>query len=226
MKTSIIIPAINEEESIGYVLGRIPESFKDDVIVVDGGSKDNTVKIALSLGARVITENRRGYGYACYAGVLAAKYELLVFLDADGADDPTFIDQLIKPFDNQDTQMVLGSRLAGEMEKGAMPWHQKFGNQLSAWLIRKLYGFPATDLSPFRAVRRQALLDLDMQEMTFGWPTEMMTKAFIRNWRVIEISVSYHQRYGGKSKISGTLRGTILATYHILRLILKTRRSV
>ena len=224
MKTSIIIPAINEEESIAYVLNRIPESFKDDVIVVDGGSKDNTVKIALSLGARVITENRRGYGYACYAGVLAAKHELLIFLDADGADDPTLIDPLIKPFDNPETTMVLGSRLAGEMDKGAMPWHQKFGNQLSAWLIRRLYGFPATDLSPFRAVKRQALLNLDMHEMTFGWPTEMMTKAFIRGWKVVEIPVSYHQRYGGKSKISGTIKGTVLATYHILRLILNIRR--
>lgn len=225
MKTSIIIPAINEEESIGYVLNRIPESYREDVIVVDGGSKDNTVKIAISLGAKVITENRRGYGYACYAGVLAAKHELLVFLDADGADDPIHIHRLVEPFSDPEIQLVLGSRLAGEMEKGSMPWHQKFGNQLSAWLIRRLYGFLATDLSPFRAVKRQALLDLDLQEMTFGWPTEMMTKAFIRNWRVVEIPVSYHQRFGGKSKISGTVRGTILATYHILRLIVNNRRK-
>lgn len=225
MKTSIIIPAINEEESIGYVLNRIPEFYREDVIVVDGGSKDQTAAIASAFGASVITETRRGYGYACYAGVLAAKNELLIFLDADGADDPKHISELVNPFLQPEIQMVLGSRLAGEMEKGAMPWHQKFGNQLSAWLIRRLYGFPATDLSPFRAVKRQSLLSLDMQEMTFGWPTEMMTKAFRNGWQVMEIPVGYHQRYGGKSKISGTVRGTVMATYHILRLIFKIRRK-
>jgi hypothetical protein len=115
--------------------------------------------------------------------------------------------------------MVLGSRLAGHISTGAMPWHQRFGNWLSSALIRALYGLQITDLSPFRAVQRSKLLELDMREMTYGWPTEMITKAARRNWNIVEIPVSYRPRFAGESKISGTLRGTILATYYILKTI-------
>ena len=121
--------------------------------------------------------------------------------------------------------MVLGSRLAGVISPGAMPWHQKFGNQLSARMIRLLYGLPITDLSPFRAVLRSKLLDLDLQEMTYGWPTEMITKAARQNWRILEVPVDYHPRIGGESKISGTVRGTVLATYYIMRTILQYSRT-
>ena len=117
--------------------------------------------------------------------------------------------------------MVLGSRLAGNIFPGAMPWHQKFGNRLSAGLIRLIYNLPITDLSPFRAVLRSRLLELNMQEMTYGWPTEMITKSTRKGWRIIEIPVDYYPRMGGQSKISGTFRGTFLATYYILRTILK-----
>jgi glycosyltransferase involved in cell wall biosynthesis len=224
MGVSIIIPAFNEEESIQYVLKRIPENPIYEIIVVDGGSKDQTVAIAEAWGARVVHEPRRGYGRACAAGLEQATGEIIVFLDADGADDPTQIPNLIDPIVNKQADMVLGSRLAGKIHPDAMPWHQRFGNWLSASLIRLLYRLPITDLSPFRAVDRLKLQSLEMGEMTYGWPTEMIAKATRGNWRIVEIPVNYFPRYGGRSKISGTLNGTILATYHILSTIFKFAR--
>jgi glycosyltransferase involved in cell wall biosynthesis len=221
MKSSVIIPALNEEESLGYVLASIPMDLIAEIIVVDGGSTDNTVSIAEAAGARVIREPRRGYGRACATGVEHANGEILIFLDADGADDPTDIQALVEPLKAEEAEIVLGSRLAGELETNAMPWQQYFGNRLSAWLIRLLYRLPVTDLSPFRAVRKSKLMELGMTEMTYGWPTEMIVKAARQGWRIREIPVRYRSRYGGTSKISGTLRGTVLATYHIISTILR-----
>ena len=219
MSVTAIIPALNEEESIGQVLAAIPAGGVDEILVVDGGSSDGTVAIAQAEGARVIHEPRRGYGRACATGVAAARGDIVLFLDADGADDPTQIPDLLAPLQTGPAGMVLGSRLAGEIAPGAMPWHQRFGNQLAAWLIRRLYGLPLTDLSPFRAVDRELLLGLEMEEMSYGWPTEMIVKASRRGWHVVEIPVRYRPRMGGRSKISGTVRGTALATYFILRTI-------
>jgi glycosyltransferase involved in cell wall biosynthesis len=216
MRTSVITPALNEEESIGQVLAAVPTGVTDEVIVVDGGSSDGTVVVAQAAGARVVLEPRRGYGRACATGIAAAQGDIVLFLDADGADDPSQIPELLAPILAGRADMVLGSRLAGEIAAGAMPWHQRFGNWLAAWLIRRLYGLPLTDLSPLRAVRRQSLLELGMEEMTYGWPTEMIVKAARRGWRVVEIPARYRPRLGGRSKISGTLRGTALATYYIL----------
>jgi len=224
MKVSIIIPAFNEEESIKFVLDRIPNKDIYEIIVIDGGSKDNTITIAEASGVRVFQELRRGYGRACATGIKQATGEIAVFLDADGADDPTQIPELIAPILYGQADMVLGSRIAGKIHPGAMPWHQYFGNWFSAGLIRLIYNLSITDLSPFRAVERSKLLSLAMQEMTYGWPTEMITKAARQNWRITEIPVNYYPRYGGKSKISGTLRGTILATYYILSTIIKVAR--
>jgi glycosyltransferase involved in cell wall biosynthesis len=221
VKTSIIIPALNEAESIGQVLSRIPERYADEILVIDGGSNDGTAQIAQSAGARVILEPRRGYGWACFRGAAEASGELLAFLDADGADDPRHLPALVTPILQNKADLVLGSRLAGHMEQGAMPWHQYFGNWLSAQLIRRLYGLPLTDLSPFRAVLRTPLRQLEMVEMTYGWPTEMIAKAARQNWRILEVPVDYHPRQGGKSKISGTFRGTTQATYLILKTILR-----
>ena len=225
VQISVIIPALNEADSIAQVLAAISKEHLLEVIVVDGGSSDGTAAIAESCGAIVIPEERRGYGRACATGLAAARGGIVVFMDADGADDPQYIPVLIAPILEREADMVLGSRLAGYVEDGAMIWHQRTGNQLSAWLIHRLYGLPLTDLSPFRAVLRDRLLALHMQEMTYGWPTEMIAKAARRSWRIQEIPVNYRTRLGGKSKISGTGKGSVLATYFILCTILRYARD-
>lgn len=216
MNISIVLPAYNEAESIAQVLAEIPMAGVREVLVVDGGSQDGTPAIAAAAGARVIHETRRGYGRACATGLHPARGELVVFLDADGADDPR---RLLAPLLAGQADLVLGSRLVGPMQAGAMPVHQRLGNQLSAAFIRLRYHLPLTDLSPFRAVQRERLLALDLREMTFGYPTEMITRAARQGWRIVETPVGYRRRLGGRSKISGTLSGTLLATYTILKII-------
>lgn len=221
MNTSVIIPALNEEESLGFVLANIPREQVAEIIVVDGGSEDDTVRIAESAGAQVIYELRSGYGQACATGARHANGDILVFVDADGADDPTQIQALTEPILKGAADLVLGSRLAGKIESDAMPWQQYIGNWLSARLISLLYRKKITDLSPFRGVRKSKLNELDMVEMTYGWPTEMIVKAIRKGWQIQEVPVRYRSRYGGRSKISGTLRGTLLATFFILSTILR-----
>jgi glycosyltransferase involved in cell wall biosynthesis len=225
MRVTVIVPAWNEEESISRVLAAIPTDQVDEVLVVDGGSTDRTTALAQAAGARVLVEERRGYGRACDSGAKQALGEILVFMDADGADDPRFMRELITPLKAGQADLVLGSRLAGRMEPGAMPWHQKAGNWLSAGLIRQLYGCRLTDLSPFRAVRKSRLAELNMREMTYGWPTEMLVKAARRGWRLVEVPVGYRARLGGQSKISGTFKGSLLATYFILKIITQYARG-
>ena len=220
-----VIPALDEEGSIGAVLEAIPRDFFGEVIVVDGGSKDGTAAIAAAQGARVIREPRRGYGRACARGSADACGEVVVFLDADGANDPREIPALVAPIANGKADMVLGSRFTGAIAPGAMPWHQRFGNRFSAFLIRLLYGLPLSDLGPFRAVRRVLLDELSIEDLTYGWPTEMIVKAARKGWRIVEIPVSCRVRLGGRSKISGTLRGTFLATLHIVGTILRNARG-
>ena len=224
MKTIAIIPALNEAENIADVVRETLKQPVDEVIVVDNGSTDDTGILAQQVGATVITETRRGYGYACAAGVAAATADILVFLDGDFSTLPSEIRSLIEPVLAGQAQLVLGSRMLGQVEPGAMAPHQHFGNWLSAYLIRLLYNLPISDLSPFRAVEHSKLRSLEMQEMTYGWPTEMIAKAARKNWQITEIPVNYFPRYGGKSKISGTLRGTVLATYYILTTIIKYAR--
>ncbi|MBE0411096.1 MAG: glycosyltransferase family 2 protein [Anaerolineales bacterium] len=220
MLISVIVPALNEAESIAEVLKAIPAKRDLEILVVDGGSSDVTVEIAAACGARIIHEPRRGYGRACASGLAAAQGTIVVFMDADCADDPRDISKLVAPISEGGYDLVLGSRLAGSIAAGAMPWHQLIGNWLSAHLIGVLYGLPLTDLSPFRAVSREKLLALQMEEMTYGWPTEMIVKAARRGWRIQEVPVNYRCRLGGQSKISGTWRGSLLATYFILRTII------
>jgi glycosyltransferase involved in cell wall biosynthesis len=221
LSVSVVIPALNEEESIGSVLAAIPRDAVAQTLVIDAGSSDDTAAIAQAAGAVVIHEPRRGYGRACAAGTAAARGDVLVFLDADGADDPVQIPDLLAPILAAEADLVLGSRLAEEMAPDAMPWHQQLGNRLAARLVRWLYSLPLTDLSPFRAIGRESLLGLGMEEMTYGWPTEMIVKAARKGLRIVEVPVRYRPRAGGRSKISGTVRGTVLAAYYILRTIFR-----
>lgn len=225
MRVAAIIPALNEEETIGAVIAAFPERVVDHIFVTDNGSSDATAQIATDLGATVVSESRRGYGYACYAGAMAAKdYDILVFLDGDGADDPAEIPFLVAPIKDDIADMVIGSRTRGQHDPAALLPHARFGNWLTARLMRLFYGLRVSDLGPFRAIKQSAFASLDMQEMTFGWTTEMMVKAAKKGYRIHEIPISYHRRAGGKSKISGTLRGSFLAGYHILKATLRYAR--
>ena len=223
--TSAVIPALNEESSIGAVLGAIPRDLVREIIVVDGRSRDRTAAIAAACGATVLDEPERGYGRACARGAAHAKTDLVVFLDADGAADPGQIRRLIEPIAQDRADLVLGSRLAGPIAPRAMPAHQRMGNRLSASLIGILYGRRLTDLSPFRAVRRLPLAGLNLQDATYGWPTEMIVKALRAGWRVTEVPVACHPRIGGRSKIGGTARGSVLAAWHILSTIVRQARA-
>jgi glycosyltransferase involved in cell wall biosynthesis len=220
-----VIPALDEEGSIGSVLDAIPRDLVEEVIVVDGGSRDGTSAAATSRGARVLREPRRGYGRACALGAAEARSEVVVFLDADGAADPREIGDLLPPIAEGRADLVLGSRLTGPIPSGAMPWHQKAGNRLSARLIRLLYQQALTDLGPFRAVRRARLADIRLDDLTYGWPTEMIVRGARAGWRIAEVPVSCRPRTAGQSKISGTVSGTALATLHILRTIARHARG-
>lgn len=218
MTIAVIIPALNEAECIGAL---VRETFAQPliqrVIVVDNGSTDGTGEVAQRAGAEVVRESRCGYGAACAAGVAAAEgAEVLAFMDADYSFLPQELPRVLAPVLEGRADLSLGSRVLGQVERGAMPLQQIFGNWLSAALIRWLYGVRVTDLGPFRAVRRNEVLALDMREMTYGWPTEMLVKMARRQRRIVEVPVSYHTRRTGESKVSGTLRGSVLAGYRIL----------
>jgi hypothetical protein len=217
---SVVIPALDEEQSIGAVIEAIPREIVCEVVVVDGGSRDATRDVARERGARVVSESLRGYGRACARGVSEAHGEIVVFLDADGANDPQDIRALVAPIAEGSADLVLGSRLgpgrAAAVLSAAMPFHQRLGNRVAARLIRARHGVPVTDLSPFRAVRRTVLLALPIEDLTFGWPTEMIVSAARAGWRIIEVPVSCRPRSGGRSKVSGNLRGATLAAAHIL----------
>jgi rSAM/selenodomain-associated transferase 1 len=221
---SVIIPALDEEQSIGAVIDAIPRDVVGEVIVVDGGSRDATRDIARERGARIVSEPVRGYGRACARGVSEAHGEIVVLLDADGANDPQDIRALVAPIAEESADLVLGSRLgpgrAAAVRSTAMPLHQRLGNRVAALLIRARHGVPVTDLSPFRAIRRTMLLALPIEDLTFGWPTEMIVRAARAGWRIIEVPVSCRPRSGGRSKVSGTLRGATLAATHMLGAIL------
>lgn len=216
LRISAILPALNEANNLGRVLDEFPAGLVDEVIVVDGGSTDGTPEVAAQHGARVIIETRRGYGRACARGAAAATGDVLVFLDADGADMPADMPALLAPIQAGAADMVLGSRLRKPLPRNAMPAHQYLGNRLAGLLIRLLYRQPISDLAPYRAVRADMLAMLHMREMTYGWPTEMIVKALRKGYRVQELAVGYRPRFSGHSKISGTLKGTLLSAYYIL----------
>lgn len=221
MRVSVVIPTHNEALAIERVLADLPPDLTTEVIVVDSNSSDGTPEIAARMGARVIQEPRRGYGRACLTGLAAANApDVVVFLDGDYSDRPSELPILLAPIAAGRADISLGSRLHEGRTAGAMPWHQVFGNRLSACLIRLLFGLEISDLGPFRAGRADVLRELALQEMTYGWAVEMILKGVLAGFRVVEVPVSYHPRIG-KSKISGTLKGTLGAAWYILSLILR-----
>ena len=222
MKITVVIPALNEVGCIGDLVQETLSQSVDEIIVVDNGSTDGTAGAAQQANAQVVCEPRRGYGYACAAGVVAATdADVIVFLDGDYSSLPSEMLLLLAPLIENRADLVLGSRTLGEIAPGAMPPHQRFGNWLAARLMRMLYGLRVTDLGPYRAIKTDLLRALDMREMTYGWPTEMMVKAARQHARILEVPVSYHPRRAGRSKVSGTLRGTVLAAYYILGVTLR-----
>ena len=216
----VIIPAYNEENAVGLVIDEIPKGLVSEVIVVDNGSTDNTTVTAQQRGATVLRQEEKGYGHACLKGMehiarSPTQPDIVVFLDGDHSDYPEKMDDLVNPIRNEEAVFVIGSRALGNAEKGSMTFPQRFGNWLATWLISKLYGVTYTDLGPFRAIHYPTLLKLDMSDKTFGWTVEMQLKIARLSLPLVEIPVDYRKRVG-KSKISGTIRGTIMAGYKIL----------
>ena len=221
MRVSVIIPTRNEVSAISRVLADLPANLVNEVLVVDSNSTDGTPEIAAKMGACVVHEPRRGYGRACLTGLACADApDVVVFLDGDYSDRPSELPILLAPIIEGRADITLGSRLQGQRSTGALPWHQVLGNRLAASLIRLLYGLEITDLGPFRAGRAEVLRALALEETTYGWAVEMILKGALRGCRIVEVPVSYHPRIG-KSKISGTLKGTIGAAWFILSLIVR-----
>ena len=217
-RISVIIPALDEEEPIADVVrGCLATGLPDEVIVVDNGSTDRTAERARAAGARVVNAPR-GYGRACAAGVAAVSpaCEIVVFLDGDGSDCPELMDQLVRPIADGEQDFVIGSRTRGKREPGSMNFQQVFAGYLAGWLMRLIVGVKYTDMCPFRAIRRDALRTLGMKEETYGWNLEMQMRAARAGLRILEIPVSHRCRTGGESKVSGSLRGTVLAGTRIV----------
>jgi glycosyltransferase involved in cell wall biosynthesis len=221
MRVSVIIPTHNEAQAIARVLADLPSNLITEVIVVDSNSNDGTPEIAARMGARIIHESRRGYGQACLTGLAAANLpDVVVFLDGDYSDRPSELPMLLGPIIQGDADITLGSRLGEQSMPAALPWHQVFGNRLAAGLIRYFDGLKITDLGPFRAARADVLHAIALEETTYGWAVEMILKGALHGFRVVEVPVTYYRRIG-KSKIGGTLKGTVGAAWFILSLMVR-----
>ena len=221
-KISIIIPALNEENSIGQVINSLPKIYYQ-LIVVDNGSNDSTRKIAKKNGAIVLIEKNRGYGNACLKGIQFLKKtppDIVVFLDGDFSDYPQEIKKIIKPIEQKKVDFVIGSRIKSLREKGSMTPQQIFGNKLACFLLKLIYGGKFTDLGPFRAIKWDTLMDLNMIDKTYGWTIEMQLKVLRKKISYGEVPVSYRRRIGD-SKISGTIRGSLFAGIKIIGWIVK-----
>ena len=225
-RIAAIIPALDEAQSIARVVeglrGQGPLA-SGEIIVVDNGSTDGTGEVARRAGARVVREVRRGYGYACLAGVLAADADIIVFLDGDAADDPDDLARVLEPLRAGEAELVVGSRALGSRARGSMTWQQIVGNRVAAFLMRALCGVRVSDVGPFRAIRREDLLALGMREMTYGWPSEMIVKSARAGYRYREVPVRYHRRIG-VSKVGDTLAGSLRVGWRIISTILRYSR--
>jgi glycosyltransferase involved in cell wall biosynthesis len=221
MNSVVIIPAYNEEKSIAKVIGDIPTDLVSEVIVVNNNSNDNTEKTALNAGAKVLLETQKGYGAACLKGINYFREnipDIVVFLDGDYSDYPEEIIDLIKPIEYDNYDFVLGSRVIGEREKGALPLQSRIGSMIAGNLISLFWKVKYTDLGPFRAIKYNKLLELEMQNTWFGWTVEMQIRAAKKNYKILEIPVRYRKRIG-KSKVTGTLKGTVMASVIIMKTI-------
>lgn len=221
----VIIPAFNEQNAVGLVVEEISKEWVTEVIVVDNGSNDDTFGQARKKGATALRETRRGYGQACLKGMehianSVTQPDIVVFLDGDHSDFPEQLPDLVKPIMDDQADMVIGSRALGSKERGSMTPQQIFGNWLATSLIKWFYGYRYTDLGPFRAIRYQALLDIGMTDTNYGWTVEMQLKVAKQKLRSLDIPVNYRQRIG-VSKVSGTVKGTIMAGYKIIFTIFK-----
>jgi glycosyltransferase involved in cell wall biosynthesis len=225
MRVGLVIPALDEEAAIGAVVGAVPAGLVDDLVVVDNGSRDGTAAVARAAGARVVVEPRRGYGAACWAGVqaLAPGIALVAFLDGDGSQDPAELPRLLDPLWSGTADLVLGVR---RFDAGATdhPRHAILGTRAVALVLQWRFGVRLRDLGPFRAVRRETLLALDLRDRSFGWPVEMVAKAARRRLRIVEVEVTQRPRSGGRSKVAGTLSGSVRAGWRFLRVALREVR--
>ena len=221
----VVIPVFNEQNAVGLVIDEIPKDIVSEIIVADNGSTDDTFEQARARGATVIKEPNRGYGNACLKGLShiassKTKPDIVVFLDGDYSDYPEQMKDLVKPIIDDEAEMVIGSRALGQKEKGSMTIQQLFGNWLATKLIKLFYGVKYTDLGPFRAIKYDSLVTIDMQDRTYGWTVEMQLKAAKLNLRVVDVPIDYRRRIG-VSKVSGTIKGTIGAGYKIIYTIFK-----
>ena len=221
MNTVIIIPAHNEEKSIGSVINDIPKELVSEIIVVNNNSTDRTTEIAENAGATVLNENLMGYGSACLKGINYLKgkgVDLVVFLDGDYSDYPEEIELLTQPIISDKFEFVLGSRVLGKREKGSLPIQSRIGSVIAGFLINLFWHVQFTDLGPFRAIKYDKLVELDMKDKWFGWTVEMQIKATKKKYRIKEVPVSYRKRIG-KSKVTGTIKGSVMAGIIILKTI-------
>jgi glycosyltransferase involved in cell wall biosynthesis len=220
-RVAVVIPTLNEADSIGAVITELLRHFVDQIIVADGGSTDGTPQIASGAGAEVIAVGR-GYGRACLAGAEAAgDASVLVFMDGDGADDPSAIEEMVSALRSGSYDFVIGSRTRGKREASSMAGHQILAGIFIGGLIRMLYGVRYTDMAAFRAIRRATLFQLGMREMTYGWNLEMQMRAARAGLRIVEIPVDYRRRSGGQSKVTGSLRGSINAAVRLISTFLR-----
>lgn len=222
----VIIPALNEEENIGRVIGDIPKKLVSGIIVVDNGSEDDTARVARKAGARVVAEPRAGYGSACLRGLSeAVGADTVVFIDGDYSDYPEqmplLLEQIERGFD-----MVVGSRMTGRREPGALPLHSLLGNWLVTFLINITTGTRYTDLGPFRAVGYEKLMAAGMKDTDYGWTVEMALRAAAAGWKVCEVPVRYRKRHGGKSKITGSLAASVKTAWKMFSVLSRLKKQL